>query len=160
MKAIYAGRMSAAVFLAAVLSTACLAQAKRMRAVTDRARLVGTWHLVSIDSPTTDGQPQPPPPMGLLIFTADGHEAVQLMYPQEASTLNNRFVRDGYEASFGSFEVDEAKHLLRYHPVASATRDAFVGTDELLRPAFPDKKHLVMRPADPDQHWSVTWERY
>ena len=77
------------------------------------------------------------------------------MYPKEASTLNNKFVHDGYEASFGTFEMDEAKHLLRYHPVASATRDAFVGTDELLRPSFPDEKHLVIRPADPGQHWSV-----
>ncbi len=159
MKAVHNGKMSALV-IAAILTTACLAKEKTIRAVTDRERLIGTWHLLSIDSPTTDGRPQPPLPMGLLIFTADGHEAVQLMYPKEASTLNNRFVHDGYEASFGSFEVDEAKHLLRYHPIASATRDAFVGKDELLRPTFPDKKHLVMRPADPDQHWSVTWERY
>lgn len=135
------------------------AQAKRAKAHTDRERLVGTWHLVKIDSPTTDGQPQPPAPMGMLIFTADGHEAVQLMYPKEASTLNNKFVHDGYEASFGTFEVDETKHILRYHFVGSATRDALVGTDELLRPTFPDAKHLVMRPADPEQHWSVTWER-
>ena len=149
-----------ALAIVAALTTASLAQGKRSKAVTDRERLLGTWHLVSIDSPTTDGRPQPPLPMGLLIFTADGHEAVQLMYPKEASTLNNRFVHDGYEASFGAFEVDELKHLLRYHPVASATRDAFVGTDELLHPTFPDAKHLVMRPAELDQHWSVTWERY
>lgn len=84
---------------------------------------------------------------------------MQARLPKEASTLNNKFVHDGYEASFGTFEVDETKRLLRYRPVASATRDAFVGTEELLRPTFPDEKHLVMRPADPQQHWSVTWER-
>lgn len=155
-----ARKSAAALLIAAAPATASLGQATMSKAHTDRERLIGTWHLVNIDSPGTNGQPQPPLPVGLLIFTADGHEAVQLMYPKEASTLNNKFVHDGYEASFGTFQVDEASHVLRYHPVASATRDAFVGTDELLRPTFPDEKHLVMRPADPDQHWSVTWEKY
>ncbi len=152
---------AAAVFsIVAALGTASLAQGRKHKARTDRDRLIGTWHLISIDLTSPDGQPEPPLPIGLLIFTADGHEAVQLMYPRQASTLNNKFVHDGYEASFGTFKVDEANHLLRYRPVASATRDAFVGTEERLRPTFPDARHLVVRPADPDQHWSVTWERY
>ena len=146
------------VSIAAALAVSIMAQVKTT-AQTDRERLVGTWHLVKIDSPTADGQPQPPTPIGLLIFTTDGYEAVQLMYPKEASPLNNKFVHDGYEASFGTFDVDEKTHILRYHPIASATRDAFVGTDELLRPTFPDSKHLVMRPANAEEHWSVIWER-
>ena len=153
---------AAALLVAAAVSVASMsmAQSKAKKAQTTRNRLIGTWHLVKIDSPSPNGEPQPALPVGLLIFTADGHEAVQLMYPKEASNLNNKFVHDGYEASFGTFEVDEAKQLLRYKPVASATRDAFVGTEELLRPTFPDAKHLINRPADPDQHWSVTWEKY
>ena len=151
---------AAIVSIAAALAVASSAQGRKAKVQTDRERLIGTWRLVNIDSPTPDGRPQPPLPLGLLIFTTDGHEAVQLMYPKEASTLNNKFVHDGYEASFGTFEVKEAEHLLRYHPVASATRDAFAGTYELLHPSFPDDKHLVMRPADPNQHWSVIWEKY
>ena len=160
MKPTFVMRAAAVVSVTAALALPSLSQVREAGVQRDREHLIGTWHLVNIDSPTTDGTPQPPLPIGLLIFTADGHEAIQLMYPKEASTLNNRFVHDGYEASFGTFEVNEAKHLLRYRPVASATRDAFVGTDELLQPTFPDDKHLVIRPADPDQHWSVTWERY
>lgn len=160
MKLLSSTKAEAIVLIAAALSAASAAQTAKGRVQTDRERLIGTWHLVNIDSPTPDGGPQPPLPLGLMIFTADGHEAVQLMYPKEASTLNNKFVHDGYEASFGTFEVEEAKHLLRYHPVASATRDALVGADELLHPTFPDRKHLVMRPADPNQHWSVIWEKY
>jgi hypothetical protein len=144
----------------ALVTSPSLAQNNKEKARTIRARLIGTWHLVKVDSPSPNGEPQPPVPLGLLIFTADGHQAVQLMYPKEASTLNNKFVHDGYEASFGTFEVDEAKQILHYKPVASATRDAFVGTEELLRPSFPDARHLVNRPADPNQHWSVTWEKY
>ncbi len=146
--------------IATGLAVAGVAQGKKPKPLTDRERLIGSWRLLKIDSPIVDGQPQLPLPIGLLIFTTDGRQAVQLMYPKEASTLNNKFVHDGYEASFGTFEMTEATHILRYHPIASATRDALVGTDELLRPAFPDARHLVMRPADPDEHWSVTWERY
>ena len=153
-------KTEAAVLGAALVAAPSTAQTKKPDAGSIRARLIGTWHLVKIDSPSSNGQPQPPVPMGLLIFTADGHQAVQLMYPKEASSLSNKFVHDGYEASFGTFEVDEAKQLLRYKPVASATRDAFVGEEEVLRPSFPDAKHLVNRPADPNQHWSVTWEKY
>lgn len=159
MKLSFARRSAAVVSIAAALAAASLAQQKETKAPKLRKRLIGTWHLVKIDSPTTDGRLQPSLPIGLLIFTADGHQAVQLMYPKEASTLNNKFVHDGYEASFGMFDVDETKHLLHYHPVASATRDALVGTEELLRLTFPDSKHLVVRPADLEQHWSVTWER-
>jgi Lipocalin-like domain len=160
MKASFLPRAAAVLSIAAAIAPWSSAQSEHVKVQTDRDRLIGTWHLVKIDSPTPDGRPQPPLPIGLFIFTADGYQAVQLMYPKEASTLNNKFVHDGYEASFGTFEVDEAKHLLHYHPVASATRDAFIGTEEVLRPTFPDPKHLVMRPDDPDQHWSVTWERY
>lgn len=145
---------------AVLVTSTSLAQDKQAKARTIREQLIGTWHLVRIDSPTANGEPQPPLPIGLLIFTADGHQAVQLMYPKEASTLNNKFVHDGYEASFGTFKVDEAKQVLHYKPVASATREAFVGTEELLHPSFPDTKHLVNRPTDPNQHWSVTWEKY
>ena len=145
--------------IAAVFATVIVAPGEKPKKHTDRDRLIGTWHLLDIHSPSPDAQPPPPLPVGLLIFTADGYQAVQLMYPEKASTLNNNFVHDGYEASFGTFEVDEAQHLLRYHPTASATRAALIGTDELLKPSFPDEKHLVIRPADPKQQWSVTWQK-
>ena len=125
----------------------------------DRERLIGTWHLVAIDSHTPDGSPQPPAPTGLMVYTAAGFEAVQLMYPNSARSLNNEFVHDGYEASYGSFQIDESKHLLRFHVIAANTRDKLVGTEELRAYSFPDAKHLTVRPADASQHWSVTWEK-
>ena len=79
------------------------------------------------------------------------------MYPKEVSTLNNKFVRR-LRGLVWNFEVDEEKQVLHYKRLASATRDPFIGDQELLRPTFPDAKHLVNRPANPNQHWSVTWE--
>ena len=59
-----------------------------------KAGIVGTYHLVRIDAPGPDGKPvEAPQPTGMLIYTPDGHGAVQLMYPQPA--LSNEFVHDG-----------------------------------------------------------------
>ena len=41
--------------------------------------------------------------------------SVQLMYPGSAETLSNDYVLKGYEASFGSFDVDEATHTVTHH---------------------------------------------
>ncbi len=121
--------------------------------------IVGTWHLVRIESPGSDGKPSEAlQPTGILIYTIDGHAAVQLMYPQ--TTLQNEFVHDGYEATFGTYDLDEGKHQVIYHIEGSATRERLVGTGETLHYDFLDGRHMIIRPTQSDQHWSVTWERY
>lgn len=120
--------------------------------------VVGTWHLVRIESQGPDGKPSEAAPTGMLIYTKDGHAAVQLMYPQTA--LSNEFVHDGYEATFGTYDLDQRKHQLTYHVQGSATREKLVGTSETLHYDFPDDRHMIIRPTRADQHWSVTWERY
>jgi len=122
-------------------------------------KVVGTWRLVRIESPGPDGKPsEAPQPTGILIYTKDGHAAVQLMYPQ--TSLQNEFVHDGYEATFGTYDLNEGKHQLIYHIEGSATREKLVGTSETLRYDFPDRRHMIIRPTQPSQHWSVIWERY
>jgi hypothetical protein len=69
-------------------------------------------------------------------------------------------VHDGYEATFGTYNLDEGKHQLVYHVEGSATREKLVGTSETLHYDFPDSRHMVIRPTQADQHWSVIWERY
>jgi hypothetical protein len=124
-----------------------------------RADVVGTWHLVHIDSSGPDGKvSQAAQPTGLLIYTLDRHASVQLMYPQ--TSLSNEFVHDGYEATFGTYDLDAEKHQLTYHVQASATREKLVGRSETLHYEFPDSKHMIIRPTQADQHWSVTWQRY
>lgn len=121
--------------------------------------VVGTWRLVRIESPGPDGKPsQAPQPTGILIYTKDGHAAVQLMYPQ--ISLSNEFIHDGYEATFGAYDLDERKHQLVYHIQGSATREKLVGKSETLHYDFPDSRHMIIRPTQSGQDWSVTWERY
>ena len=127
----------------------------------DRERLIGAWHLAHIDVPGPDGKPiSMAQPKGMLIYTRDGHVSVQLMYPKSANAQSNEYVLDGYEASFGSYEVDEATHTVTHHVQGSITRDLLVGKDLPRVYQLTADGHLVIRPASPQEHWSVTWERY
>jgi len=129
--------------------------------VSDRERLIGAWHLEHIDSPEPEGKPNDSPqPKGMLIYTRDGHMSVQLMYPKSANALSNEYVQNGYEASFGSYDVDEAKHMLTHHVQGSITGGLLVGKDLPRVYHFTADGKLIIRSARPDEHWSVTWEHY
>jgi hypothetical protein len=150
--------------MAALVAFAAFAQAQSSRkqaAVNDSARLVGAWHLVRMESTGPDGkQISIPQPKGMLIYTRDGHISVQLMYPPSANAQSNEYVQDGYEASFGSYDIDEATHTLTHHVQGSVTRDLLVGKDLPRIYQLTNDGHLIIRPAQPEEHWCVTWEHY
>jgi hypothetical protein len=151
-----------AIYLMAMLCSLTPASAQSQRkAPGDRERLIGAWHLVRIDAGDSAAQSSSAPePLGMLIYTRDGHMSVQLMYPESAHGLNNEYVRAGYEASFGSYEVDAAKHTLTHHVQGSITRDLLVGRSLPRLYQLTEDGHLIIRSADPSEHWSVTWEHY
>jgi hypothetical protein len=153
MKAMYCGAM------AAVMAIAGLSHAQSaMKQMGDRERLVGAWHLAHVDSPGPDGKPVQP--LGMLIYTRDGHMSVQLMYPRSANAQPNQYVQDGYEASFGSYDLDEANHTLTHHVQGSITRDLLVGKDLPRIYQLTADGHLIIRSARTEEHWSVVWEHY
>jgi hypothetical protein len=123
-----------------------------------KERLIGAWRLARIEAPGSDGNATQP--KGMLIYTRDGHMSVQLMYPRSASTLSNDYVKDGYEASFGSYDVDEATHTVTHHVQGSVTRDLLVGKDLPRVFQFTEDGHLIIKSSRQDEHWSVTWEHY
>ena len=126
-----------------------------------KEKLIGVWHLVHVDAPGPDGKSvSVPQPKGMLIYTRDGHMSVQLMYPESANTLSNEYVLNGYEASFGSYDVDETVHTVTHHVQGSVTRDLLVGKDLPRKFEFTADGHLIIRSTRPDEHWSVTWEHY
>ena len=126
-----------------------------------KEKLIGAWSLVHIDAPGPDGKSVPiPQPKGMLIYTRDGHMSVQLMYPESANTLSNEYVLNGYEASFGSYDVDEIARTVTHHAQGSITRDLLVGKDLARKYEFTQDGHLIIRSARADEHWSVTWEHY
>jgi Lipocalin-like domain len=124
-------------------------------------KLIGAWHLVRIEAPGPDGKPTSiPQPKGMLIYTRDGHMSVQLMYPKSETALSNEYVQDGYEASFGSYDVDDATHTVTHHVQGSVTRELLVGKDLPRVYQFTADGHLIIKSARPDEHWSVTWKHY
>ena len=146
---------------AMALAVTAIALAQPAGQLPARERLIGAWHLVRIEAPGPDGKPMSiPQPAGMLIYTRDGHMSVQLMYPKAASALSNEYVQDGYEAYFGSYEVDEAAHTVTHHVWGSVTRDLLVGKDLPRVFRFTEDGHLILRSAEPTEHWSVTWEHY
>jgi Lipocalin-like domain len=122
----------------------------------DKQKLIGAWHLVSMGEGT---QSNPATEIkGTLIYTRDGHMSVQLMYPPSQAALSNDYVLNGYEASFGSYDVNEATHTVTHHVQGSVTR-GLVGKD-LPRIYQLSGNRLIIRSANPDEHWSVIWEHY
>jgi len=159
MKSVFCGA------LAMVLAIAGVSQAQSTKNQAGhgsaREQLIGAWRLVHIDVPGADGKPMDiPQPTGMLIYTRDGHMSVQLMYPKSAGALSNEYVLNGYEASFGSYDLDEAKHTVTHHVQGSVTRDLLVGKDLPRVYEFTGDGHLIIRSTRPDEHWSVTWEHY
>ena len=70
-------------------------------------------------------------------------------------------VRPGWVRGFvRKLHVDEATHTLTHHVQGSNTRDLLVGKD--LPRVYPltDDGRLIIRSANPEEHWSVTWQHY
>ena len=141
------------------LSLARSQEKKDAGPASDGERLIGAWHLVSMGAPGADRESNPAAEIkGMLIYTRDGHMSVQLMYPPSSSAVSNEYVLNGYEASFGSYDVNEAAHTVTHHVQGSVTRD-LVGKD-LPRVYQLSGNRLIIKSANPDEHWSVTWEHY
>ena len=122
-------------------------------------KLVGAWRLAWMEEPGPDGKLiHISNRTGMLLYTRDGHMSVQIMFPPSESALSNDYVKSGYEASFGSYEVNEAAHTVTHHVQGSITR-GLVGKDLSRAYQFSDG-HLIIRSTRPDEHWSVGWERY
>jgi hypothetical protein len=146
------------VLVAMALTLGVSEQTERKKSA--REKLIGSWHLVRIDALGPDGQPAPgPQPKGMLLYTRDGHMSLQLMYPVSANTLSNEYVLNGYEASFGSYDVDETAHTVTHHVQGSITGE-LVGKNLPRRFELTPNRHLIMRSTRPDEHWFVTWAHY
>ena len=124
-----------------------------------REKLIGAWRLVSMEEPGADGKlHRITDRKGMLLYTRDGHMSVQLMFPQSETALSNDYVLNGYEASFGSYDVDERAQTVTHHVQGSVTR-GLVGKD-LPRAFRFSGGRLIIHSSRPEEHWSVTWEHY
>ena len=126
-----------------------------------RGRFAGAWRLVRLEQPGADGKLHNVDSTGLFVFTRDGHASVQVMQRNpQASTANapQQYSEGGYEASWGTYNVDERTHTFTFHIEGALVR-SLVGKD-LPRSYEFSGNHLTVRSTRTDEHWSVTWERY
>jgi Lipocalin-like domain len=121
--------------------------------------LIGAWRLAWMEEPGADGKLRHiTDRKGMLIYTRDGHMSVQVMYPKSEAAQSNDYVQGGYEASFGSYDVNEEAHTVTHHVEGSLTRQ-LIGKDLPRMYRFSDGR-LTLRSSRSDEHWSVTWEHY
>jgi hypothetical protein len=143
--------------LAAVATLGGFVRAQSAPSGSDTEKLIGAWHLVSLGEQGADGRVTATAGLkGTLIYTRDGHMSVQLMYPQSGSAISNDYVLNGYEASFGSYEVNQQAHTVTHHVEGSITH-GLVGKSLTRVYRFSDGR-LIIQSANPDEHWSVIWE--
>lgn len=120
-------------------------------------KLVGAWRLVSMQDTAADGKvTQTTNVKGMLLYTRDGHLSVQVSYPLDAAPADNDYVKGGYEASFGSYEVDAKAHIVTHH-VEAANVSALVGK-ALPRSYTLSGDRMTLSSTNPTEKWAVTWQ--
>ncbi len=86
---------------------------------------------------------------GTLMYTRDGRTSVQIQFPESQSSVSNDYVLNGYEASFGTYEVNEEAQTITRHVEGSITR-GLVGKRLTRAYRFSDGR-LTMRSVRPER---------
>ena len=116
---------------------------------------VGAWKLVSLEEPSAHGQLHKADCAGMFAFTRDGRASIQVMY-RNAETAS-AYAQGGYEASYGSYHIDDAS-TFTFH-IDGALARTLIGKD--LRRAYQiSGDQLTIKSTNPNEHWKVVWERF
>jgi len=123
-------------------------------------RFVGAWRLAWLEEEGADGRVHRADCTGLLVYTPDGHMSVQVMYrnPQLGGrTASAQYAHAGYEASFGTYEIDETANTFTFHVEGALVRSL---VDKRLTRVFQlSGNQLIVKSYNPNEHWRVGWER-
>jgi len=153
--------VKSAVAICLVLLTTGIAAGQDRGTQDIRDRFAGAWRLASLEQPGSDGRMHRIDCCGMFVFTPDGHAAVQVMErtPQtQAAAGPTQYSQGGYEASWGTYSVDEHAHTFTFHIEGALVR-SLIGKD-LPRAYEFSGKQLIVKSTRSDEHWRVAWERY
>jgi len=126
-----------------------------------RDRFIGAWRLVWLEEEGGDGNIHRADCAGLLVYTRDGHMSVQVMYRNPQAGTNAapvQYAQGGYEASFGTYQINERAHAFTFHVEGALVR-TLIGKD-LPRAFELSGKQLIVKSTHADERWKVAWERY
>ena len=124
-------------------------------------KFVGAWRLVGLENQGPDGKTSRIECCGMFVFTRDGHASVQVMRRgSEAQTTAapDQYSRGGYEATYGSYVIDESAHTFTFR-VDGSLMEPIIGRD-LTRSYEFSGKQLIVKSTRPEEHWRVAWEHY
>ena len=125
-------------------------------------KLVGAWRLLWVDEQQPDGTTKRVTDRrGTIVYTRDGHMSVQIMLPntEKASEMNPvQYDQAGYEAYYGTYDVDEQAHAVTHHVEGALVR-VLVGKNLTRVYRFADGQ-LILKSSRPDEHWAIAWEHY
>jgi len=137
----------------------------RVRTESTQNRFIGAWRLAWLEEEGADGKIHRADCTGVLVYTRDGHMSVQVMYrnPQAnlqaaTNTAPAQYALGGYEASFGTYEIDESAHHFTFRVEGSLVRTLI--DKDLTRVFEFSGKQLIVKSSSPDEHWRVAWEHY
>jgi hypothetical protein len=148
-----------------VLSVACAvslaAQEPRPAPADVRSKLIGAWRLAWSEDQAADGKMVRLDETGVIIYTADGHMAVQIRTLKPNGAVGSgpvNYQQDGYEGYYGAYTVNEADHTVTHH-VEGALVKSLIG-EKLTRVYKLSGNQLILTSSRPDEHWTICWERY
>jgi hypothetical protein len=124
-------------------------------------RFVGAWRLAWLEEPDANGNIRKADCAGLLAYTRDGHMSVQVMYLNSQAGGQGgpvQYAQGGYEASFGTYQINENAHTFTFHVEGAMVR-SLIGKD-LPRAFELSGNQLIVKSTNPNERWRVAWERY
>jgi len=124
-------------------------------------RFIGAWRLAWLEEPDANGKVHLADCTGQLVYTRDGHMSVQVMYRNPRAGGQGgpvQYTQGGYEASFGTYQVDESAHTFTFHVEGAMVR-SLIGKD-LSRVFELSGNQLIVKSSNPKELWRVAWEHY
>jgi hypothetical protein len=149
------------------------------RAAVERKKFIGVWKLVSgVSTNEITGEVRYPwgkNPIGRLSYDEAGRVFAQLMNPgrryvggiadrgaaasiAEASAEDMREMLTGFNAYFGTFEIDEPSRTVIHH-LQSALIPSWVGSDQRRKYEFSGRDQLIIFNAASQAAYRLVWHR-
>jgi hypothetical protein len=119
--------------------------------------LIGAWRMTSLEVGTETGGFQTVPYSGQIVFTEAGTMSVQAMNP-DPNAEPTPFTVNGYEAFYGSVAIDDTNNTFVVTVESSLVRNLIGQRMERRFEVSGDR--MILTPADPQEGFRVTYERY
>jgi hypothetical protein len=168
-------RQASVMSIGLTLTAVCLAaQVQQNNSESNaRARIVGTWELVSTEEHMTDGSKRPysdvgPRGKGYLMYAPDGYMCATGMNPDRPAWLDvnkpteaeKLRAMDGFFGYCGRYEIDAINHVIYHYPEVALDPNA-VGTKQP-RPYRLDAETLTFSDKDTAPgvvSYAISWKK-